>query len=244
MTEPLFFTDLGTVTPGDEVELSGAEGHHAQAVRRIRPGEIIWIGDGAGRAVRGTVLLAEKHTLRIAAAEVIEVKPPSTCYVGVQALAKTERAELAVEILTEAGVDEIIPWQSERSVAKWAPERIERGLARWRAAAREAAKQSRRLRVPLISPPHSLADIQQRIRDAELALVLHESAETSLAKVEIPTKGEILFVIGPEGGLSEAEVAAFAESGAQSVRISDGILRTSTAGVVALAAIKALQERE
>jgi 16S rRNA (uracil1498-N3)-methyltransferase len=164
-------------------------------------------------------------------------------YVAVQALPKGDRAELAVEMLTELGVDEIVPWQSTRSVVRWSPERTERGLTRWRTAAREAAKQSRRFRVPTVAMPMTTAELALRIEQTALTVVLHEVAQTKLAALDLPTAGEVMFIVGPEGGLTDAEVAIFTNAGAQAALIADAVLRTSTAGVVALAQLQALVAR-
>jgi 16S rRNA (uracil1498-N3)-methyltransferase len=240
MTEPLFLGFLDTPEVGDEVCLTGEEGHHAADVRRIRLGEVVLISDGAGRAVRGPVTRTEKGSLAMEVAEVLTTPTPKVRYIAVQALPKADRAELAVEVLTEAGIDQIIPWQAERSIVKWAPERVERALSRWRSTAREAAKQSRRFRVPVVAEPMTTAELVQQIQRVDLALALHEVAETPLPTVELPSSGDVLFIVGPEGGLSDAEVTAFAEAGAKVVLISDAVLRTSTAGVVALAQLQAL----
>ncbi|MDR1711127.1 MAG: 16S rRNA (uracil(1498)-N(3))-methyltransferase [Propionibacteriaceae bacterium] len=240
MTEPLFLGHLDAPKVGDQVALGDAEGHHAADVRRIRAGEVVLISDGAGLAVRGPVTAVAKGELTVEVAEVLQQPAAPIRYIAVQALAKGDRSELAVEVLTEAGIDTIYPWQAERSIVKWAADRVERGLLRWRATAREAAKQSRRFRVPVVADPLTTPELVALIQRADLALVLHESAERPLSSVELPAAGAVVFVIGPEGGLTDAEVAAFTQAGAQAVTISDAVLRTSTAGVVALAQLQAL----
>ncbi len=243
MTEPLFLADLDSPEVGQLVDLTGDEGRHAAAVRRLRVGEVILISDGNGTAVRGPVATADKSGLSITVVEVLHSPPPEVRYVAVQALAKGDRAELAVEMLTELGIDEIVPWQAERSVVRWAPDRTERGLTRWRTTAREAAKQCRRFRVPRVAMPMSTAEVALRIAQTDLTVVLHETAETPLGTIEVPTSGEVMFIIGPEGGLTEGEVAAFTAAGGRAALISDAVLRTSTAGVVALAQLQALGVR-
>ncbi|MBK9695848.1 MAG: 16S rRNA (uracil(1498)-N(3))-methyltransferase [Propionibacteriaceae bacterium] len=244
MTEPLFLGDLDAPQVGQRVALGGDEGRHAAAVRRIRVGEIVRIGDGAGTAVRGPVVESARGVLVIEVAEVLREQLSPVRYVAVQALPKGDRAEAAVEMLTELGIDEIVPWQAERSVVKWAPERVERGLSRWRITAREAAKQCRRLRVPTIAAPMTTAELALRIEQTALTAVLHETATLPLAGLSIPSQGEIMFIVGPEGGLSEDEVAAFAAAGGHVVLIAESVLRTSTAGVVALAQLQALGVRD
>ena len=152
---------------------------------------------------------------------------------AVQALAKGDRSELAVEMLTEVGVGEIVPWSASRSVVRWTGERGEKSLGRWRATAREAAKQSRRLLVPTVAEPMSTAQVARRMAGTDVALVLHEDAELRLSALPLPTAATVLMVIGPEGGIAPEELSAFAAAGARAVSISDGVLRTSTAGAVA-----------
>jgi 16S rRNA (uracil1498-N3)-methyltransferase len=243
MTEPLFLAPLDTPEVGGEVTLTGEEGHHAAQVRRIKAGEVIWISDGAGSAVRGPVVRVEKGEVSVRVDEVVREPERAVRYVAVQALAKGDRAELAVEMLTELGVDEIVPWQSERSIVRWSSDRVERGLTRWRATAREAAKQSRRFRVPTVSMPMTTAELALRIHQTALTAVCHETATQSLADLETPASGEVMFIIGPEGGLTETELEAFTAAGGRPVLIADAVLRTSTAGVVALAQLQALAAR-
>lgn len=243
MTEPLFLAPLDAPEVGKQVTLSGEEGHHAASVRRIRVAETICISDGNGTAVRGEVVSADKGAVTIEVQEVLHVPAPPLRYVAVQALVKGDRAELAVETLTELGVAEIVPWQATRSVVRWSADRVERGLTRWRATAREAAKQCRRFRVPTISMPMTTAELALRIEQTALTVVLHEQAVSSLAELELPTSGEVMFIVGPEGGLTEEEVATFADAGGQPALIADAVLRTSTAGVVALAQLQVLAAR-
>lgn len=244
MTEALFLAYLDDPQVGGRVTLTGDEGRHAAQVRRIRSGEVIWISDGAGTAVRGPVTEVGKQQLTVEVAEVVHVPAGPVRYVAVQALPKGDRAHSAVEMLTELGVDEIVPWQAERSVVKWGPERVERGLTKWRAVAREAAKQSRRFRVPIVSAPLTTKELALRIAQTALTVVLHETATDPIAGLEVPGAGEVMFIVGPEGGLTDEEVAAFGTAGGKVVLIADTVLRTSTAGVVALAQLQALSARD
>lgn len=240
MTDPLFLLErLAGTQPalGGEVLVDGPEGHHAVAVRRLRAGERVVVADGAGGGVRGEVLDATKAGLRVRVDELLDEPAPAVRLVVAQALAKGDRAELAVEMLTEVGVAELVPWQASRSVARWSADRVDRGLTRWRSTAREAAKQSRRLRVPSVSDPVTTKALVQRLAVADLALVLHEDATLPIAAVDLPAGGEVVVVVGPEGGISPEELAAFDAVGARTVRVGDHVLRTSTAGVVALAAL-------
>jgi 16S rRNA (uracil1498-N3)-methyltransferase len=239
VTDPLFFSDdFAEPWPavGSRFTLSGDDGRHAAVVRRIRPGETILIGDGRGNGVRGRVVQASKAGLDIEVSQTL-TEPPSreVRFIAVQALAKGDRAELAVEMLTELGIDEIVPWAASRSVVRWTPERADRALARWRAAAREAAKQCRRLRIPAVADPVSTRELVALVGTVDLALVLHGEAPESLATIELPVAGTVLMVIGPEGGITPDELSALVAAGVQAVSVSDGVLRTSTAGTVALA---------
>ncbi len=240
MTAPLFLADLDRPQIGQTVVVTGDEGRHAVVVRRIRTGETVLVSDGAGQAVRGEVTATDKLGLSVRVDEVLAEPAPSLSFVAVQALAKGDRSELAIEMLTEIGVDEVVPWAAERSIVKWAPERLERALAKWRATVREATKQSRRFRVPVVSLPVDDMHLTARIPTATLALVLHEDATTDIAEVDVPAAGEVLIVIGPEGGIAPAELEAFVDAGAKAVRIADAVLRTSTAGVVAVGQLRAL----
>jgi 16S rRNA (uracil1498-N3)-methyltransferase len=240
VTDALFLLEsmAGTrPTVGDEVLVDGTEGHHAVAVRRLRAGERVVVADGSGSGVRGEVVDATKAGLRVQVLEVLDEPAPPVRLVVAQALAKGDRGELAVEMLTEVGVAEVVPWQASRSVARWSADRVDRGLTRWRSTAREAAKQSRRLRVPTVSDPVTTQALVGRLGAADLALVLHEDATDPIAAVTLPAEGEVVVVVGPEGGISPEELAAFDAVGARTVRVGDHVLRTSTAGVVALAAL-------
>lgn len=243
MTEPLFLAALSDPGIGERIRVGGEEGRHAVAARRIRVGEIVLVADGAGTAVRGPVVNLGRHELELEIVEVLTQPEPAVKYVAVQALPKGDRAEQAIEMLTELGVAEIVPWQASRSVVRWTPDRVERGLTRWRSTAREATKQARRFRIPTVTAPVTTAELTQRIARADLALALHEEASTHLGSLTPPSSGEVLFIVGPEGGISGEELDRFVAAGAQPTLIADAVLRTSTAGVVALAQLQALVAR-
>lgn len=227
---------LEGVVAGAEVEVTGDEAHHAVAVRRLRVGEEVVLTDGRGSRAVGTVGDTGKRrfTVRITQAE--QLTRPSPRFTVVQALPKGDRGELAVEVMTEVGVDRVVPWAAARCVAVWRGERAVRSHAKWQATAREAAKQARRSWHPEVAPLASTDEVVDLVRSAPLALVLHEEGSTSLA--DIPAlDSEVLLVVGPEGGLTEAEVATLTDAGAHVVRLGSEVLRTSTAGVAALSAL-------
>jgi 16S rRNA (uracil1498-N3)-methyltransferase len=240
VTDPLFLReDLPDPLPavGTRVSLDGDEGRHAAVVRRIQVGETVQVADGRGRGVSGPVVEVDRSGIVVEVAVHLAAAERPLRFVAVQALAKGDRSELAVEMLTELGVDEILPWQASRSVVRWSGDRGERSRARWASTVREAVKQARRLRVPSVGPVLSSRSLAAAVADAELALILHEEATETLAGVELPVAGTVLLVIGPEGGIAPEELEAFVAAGGRAVSVSDAVLRTSTAGVVALAGL-------
>lgn len=234
-TTPVFLVD--ELPDGAEAVLAGTEGWHAAAVRRLRPGEQLCLADGRGGLADCTVTAAERDQLRLSVGAHRRLPPPQPRLVVAQALAKGDRAELAVELMTELGVDAVLPWAASRSVVRWQGERGARALARWRSTAREAAKQSRRPWLPDIAEPHGTADVCARIAAAAGAVVLHEAATAPLATAALPVEGDLIVVVGPEGGIADAELAAFTVAGARPVRLGPTVLRASTAGAAALAVL-------
>ncbi|CCH87200.1 Ribosomal RNA small subunit methyltransferase E [Modestobacter italicus] len=234
---PLFLLD--EVPAGDVLTVDGAEGRHAVDVLRLTVGERVRVADGRGLVVEGSVLGAEHATLQVHVLARHDVPPPSPEFVLVQALPKGDRGPLAVDLATELGVDRVVPWTAARCVTRWREDRVDKGLAKWRSAARAASKQARRPRVPEVTEPMSTRQVIGMLADVDLALVLHEQARQPFAAVDIPATGTIAVIVGPEGGLTDGEVVAFRAAGAQSVRLGAEVLRTSTAGAAALAALAA-----
>ena len=193
------------------------------------------MGDGRGTLLRCTVAEVLPDGLRLAVGSRDTVAAPVPRIAVVQALPKGDRAELAVEVLTELGADEIVPWAAARSITQWQGPRGEKALAKWRRTAQEAAKQSRRAWVPQVAPLASTAEVAARPG----LLVLHEAATAPLASVQLPP-GELTLVVGPEGGVTDAELAAF---GGLAVRLGDPVLRTSTAGAAAIAVLSTRLDR-
>jgi 16S rRNA (uracil1498-N3)-methyltransferase len=234
MTPPLFLVDVVSDVP--ELHLRGDEGRHAARVKRLGIGEDVLVSDGMGTLLECVVAAVVDDGLRLTVRARRTVPPPDPRIVAFQALPKGDRAELAVEVLTELGVDEIVPWAASRSIAQWHGSRGDRAVEKWRRTAREAAKQSRRARVPIVSSLASTSEVTARLT-AATGLVLHESADQPLTGIPLPAAGEICVVIGPEGGISADELDAFAAAGATAVRLGRPVLRTSTAGAAALAAL-------
>ncbi|MER6937047.1 16S rRNA (uracil(1498)-N(3))-methyltransferase [Nocardioides sp. NPDC127514] len=245
MTLPVHLVEslVGTRV-GDDIEVTGDEGHHAVVVRRLRVGEEVVLTDGAGEGVTGTITQTTKKSMTVRVDEIIlGDAPPEPALTVVQALPKGDRGELAVEMLTEIGAASIVPWAATRSVAVWKGERAVKSLARWRATAREAAKQSRRLWHPEVEPLATTDAVVSKIEAADVAVVLHEEGTLPLGAVPVIDEGTILVVVGPEGGLTEEEISLFEKAGATTIRLGGEVLRTSTAGVAASAALLARTRR-
>ncbi len=241
-SRPVFFAD--PVPPTGEALLDGPEGRHAARVRRLRAGEALILTDGRGRHAEATVTVAERDALRLHVGRTQTATRPSPRLVAVQAVAKGDRGERAVELLTELGVDEIVPWAAQRCIVKWddtskdgGQNKTRNAHDRWSSVAREAAKQSRRMYFPTVAPLAGTVDVVRRFSGSAAVMVLHSSAEHRLANYSFPRSGDVVIVIGPEGGITSDELAAFTAAGAVAVRLGDGVLRTSTAGAAALAAI-------
>lgn len=242
MTAPLFLLDgqsLATTSVGATLLLDGPEGRHAATVQRIGAGEEVLVADGTGRLARCTVTDAARDSLTLAVAELRDVAPPGVPLVLVQALAKGDRDLQAVEAATELGVDEVVPWQAERSIVQWRGERGAKSLRKWEQQARAAAKQARRPTVPAVAPLVRRDELARRVHDHALTLVLHEDADTPLSSVTLPAQGAVQVVVGPEGGITPAELDALTDAGASVVRLGETVLRSSSAGPAALAVLLA-----
>jgi 16S rRNA (uracil1498-N3)-methyltransferase len=229
---PVFLAPAGELG-GDVIVLSGPEGRHGATVRRLTPGERADVTDGAGNLAECVVTQTGGGVLHLAVRSRRVAPPADPAVVVVQALPKGDRGPLAVELMTEAGVDVIVPWAAQRCVTQWHGERGERALARWRATAREAAKQARRARFPEVAGLASTQDVIRAVGPAALAVLLDPGAARALSTVPLPSSGDLVVIVGPEGGLSPAETAALAGAGAVAAHLGPTVLRTSTAGLVA-----------
>jgi 16S rRNA (uracil1498-N3)-methyltransferase len=247
VSRALFYVDALPAV-GALVDVDGDEGFHAANVRRIRPGEELDLSDGAGTVAHCVVEDAVKGRLSARVVEVRTVPAAAPQVTVVQALPKSDRSELAIELATEAGADGFVAWQSERCVARWdGAAKIDKGLRRWRAVARSAARQSRRPHIPAVSSVVSTPELVRLTRDVVatggLVLALQESAKEPLAEVPIASADSLMLVVGPEGGISDEELAGLRGGGAVVVRLGPSVLRTSTAAAVALGALGVLTPR-
>jgi len=234
VTAPLFLVDPAQLAVG-RVVVDGDEGRHAADVRRLREGEAVLLGDGCGRIGDGVVVSVSRGSIEVDVSSVQDVAAPQPRFVVAQALAKGGRDEDAVEAMTEVGVDVVLGWQASRSVAKW----TDRTQTRWSATARAAAKQARRAWVPEVSGPVTTVALAERAAGAALAVVLHEEATGPLGAIALPDDGDVLLVVGPEGGIAPDELDALTTAGAVACRLGSHVLRTSTAGVAAISVLAA-----
>lgn len=230
---------LDATRTGDVVVLDGPEGRHAATVKRARVGERLRLSDGVGRVVTGEVATVERDRLTVRAESVEDVPPPRTRFVLVQALAKGDRDDQAIEAATELGVDEVVPWQASRSIVQWRGDRGAKAWAKWDAVLVAATKQSRRPRRPVLAPATTTSALADRIGAGATAYVLHEDAVEPLAALSLPSEGDLLVIVGPEGGIAPDELDALQAAGASVVRLGDTVLRSSSAGPAALAVLSA-----
>lgn len=240
MTPPVFLVEAADLA-ADQVTVDGAEGRHAAVVRRIREGETVDLSDGRGLRARCTVTAVGRDHIVCAVVERREEPAPRPRLTVVQALPKGDRGELAVEMMTEVGADAVVPWAAERCVTRWKGDRAAKALAKWRATAREAAKQARRARLPEVADLADRTAVVELLAGADLGVVLHEDGASRLSQLELPVGQDagVVVVVGPEGGFSDAELEVFDAAGAVRALLGPSVLRTSTAGVAALSVLQA-----
>jgi 16S rRNA (uracil1498-N3)-methyltransferase len=236
VSPPVFLAETAQLA-GDRVVLGGAEGRHAATVRRLRSGERVDLTDGAGLLAECVVGEVLRDGLELEVVSRRHEPAPAPRLVVVQALPKGDRGELAVETMTEVGVDEIVPWAASRCITQWRPDRREKSVGRWRSTAREAAKQARRCWLPEVTDLATTSQVADRVAGAALALVLHEGAQAPLSAVTPPAAGDIVLIVGPEGGITDDELGLFTDAGAVPTVLGPTVLRTSTAGVAAAAVL-------
>ncbi|MDE0547019.1 16S rRNA (uracil(1498)-N(3))-methyltransferase [Microbacterium sp. C7(2022)] len=232
-----------SASAGDEVALTGAEAHHAAKVRRVRVGEAVTVGDGHGAWLTGVVESVSPSEVIVRIESRDDVAPVRPRLVLVQALAKTDRDELAIQAATELGVDEIVPWQAARSVSRWDAAKATKGRARWNTIVREAAKQAHRAWLPTVAELSSTADLLARARTSRV-VVLEPQGTEALSELQWNAdESDILLVVGPEGGIAAEELEALADAGARLARLGETVLRTSTAGPAAIAVMNVALRR-
>lgn len=246
VSRALFYVDAVPAV-GELAVVDGDEGFHAANVRRIRSGEELDLGDGAGTVAHVVVEDVAKGRLSARVLGRRTVAPPTPTVTVVQALPKSDRSELAIELATEAGADAFVAWQSDRCVARWdGAAKVDKGLRRWQAVARAAARQSRRPYVPPVTSLVSttgLTDLLGAVGESTVALVLHESAAEPLSAVHLDEVESLTLIIGPEGGIGDDELTALSAAGGVAVRLGPSVLRTTSAAAVALGALGVLTPR-
>jgi len=227
----LFFVD--DLPTSGTYEFSNDDAHHAIRVLRMQVGAEFMLSDGNGAWSLVVATEVNKKSMQVRVTDSGFQEPLATTITVVQALPKGDRAKEAIELLTEAGVDRIVPWASARSIGK--------GSDKFAITAREASKQSRRFRIPEVTELATTAQICEAIKISDLAIVFHESATDKLSdQVSSHNVEHLLIIIGPEGGLTDEEVAAFTEAGAKVALMGRPILRSAHAGIAAVSAVSAL----
>jgi len=241
---PLFTKDFDALpTDGSIVVLDGAEGKHAATVRRMRAGEGIQLTNGAGMRIVGEVVSAAEQRLEIRVSTATFEPKPTPELILIQALAKGDRDELAIQAATELGVAAVIPWQAERSISRWEGSKIAKGVERWQTIVTEAAKQALRVYTPVVELPVTTKQLVGLVSNFTSVLVLDPTAVERLSQTELPGAGSVAIVVGPEGGINEHELSVLQQAGAVRVRLGEEILRTSTAGMAAIAALQSRLNR-
>ena len=246
MVLPLFHissTDAATAEPGREITLAGPEGRHAVNVRRMRVGEGIQLSDGAGIRIGGAVASVAAAELTVLVGEVVKEQPQLPALELVQALAKGDRDEMAVQAATELGVLSVVPWQAERSVSRWEGAKVTKNVERWQTIAAEASKQALRAWVPVVAEPVTTKQLCKLSSPERLLLVLDPTGDLQITQVQLPIAATISVVVGPEGGISPGELEALEAAGAKRVRLGTEVLRTSTAGLAAISILQARLQR-
>jgi 16S rRNA (uracil1498-N3)-methyltransferase len=244
VSDGFFAADLGPgLAVGDTVTISGDEARHAAVVRRVGLGEAVTLTNGRGLVATGPVVrLGGVVEVEVASLASQPVAVPEVLVV--QALPKPDRVSQAIDAMTEVGADRLVPWQAARSVVVWAGERAQNGRDKWARLAREASKQSRRAHFPVIEDLATTEGVAELVRGADLALAMHERATTPLAAIALAPARRIVVIIGPEGGLTDQEVDRFCAEGALACSLGPTVLRTTIAGAVAVAQLRALWQAQ
>jgi 16S rRNA (uracil1498-N3)-methyltransferase len=229
----LFFVDDLPTTVGGSYEFANDDANHAIRVLRMQEGAEFMLSDGKGAWSQVVATEVKKKSMQVRVMDSGFQDPLATTITVVQAIPKGDRAKEAIELLTEAGVDRIVPWLSTRSIGK--------GSEKFAVTAREASKQSRRFRIPEVTDMATTAQICEAIKISDLAIAFHESATTKLSdQVSSHNVEHLLIIIGPEGGLTDEEIDAFTQAGAKVALMGRPILRSAHAGIAAVSAVSAL----
>ena len=228
-----FFVSEGTNFSANQIEVDGDEAHHGVNVLRLKKSEEVKISDGAGNWATGKVVELSKKSFTVEIATCGFDPAPKQRVIAVQAILKNDANKEAIDFLTQVGIDEIIPWQSQHSIGKI----DSKSLSKWQSAARESSRQSRRTRIPVITNTLSTENLISKIKDFENVFVLHEAAENRLSQIEINEEVDVFLIVGPEGGLSEFEVNSFIAAGAKAVRLGESVLRAANAGAAATSVV-------
>jgi 16S rRNA (uracil1498-N3)-methyltransferase len=226
----LFFVEDLPTSTGAIYEFDGEDAHHAVRVLRMTAGEVFMLSDGEGAWSEVKVFAVKKKSLEVQVLSTGFQEPLRTSITVVQAIPKGDRAKEAIELLTEAGVDTIIPWTSSRSIGK--------GSDKFAITAREASKQSRRLRIPRVVDAASTDQICALIKQSSCTVVFHESASSGLSELKLPLGiSDVVIIIGPEGGITDEELTRFTDAGAMLSRMGRPVLRSAHAGIAAVSAL-------
>ena len=228
----LFFVDDLPTAVGSIYEFDNEDAFHAIKVLRLSAGEIFRLGNGDGAWSKVVVENVNKKSMTVKVLESGFEEKLAQHFTIIQAVPKGDRVKESIELSTEGGVDRILMWNSARSIGR-SDDKIEK----LQLTAREASKQSRRLRIPVVAAIPTVDAVVDEIAKADLALVLHESATTSISSSVVAGATRIVLIIGPEGGLTDQEVETFAAAGAKVVLLGRPILRSAHAGLAALAAV-------
>lgn len=232
----LFFVpDLPTKV-GALYSFNSEDANHAIKVLRIEVSEIFRIGDGNGSWASVKVIEVKKRSLEVKVIEVGKEEPLVPQFTVIQGLPKSDRAKEAIELLTAAGADVIVPWLASLSVSRTEV------ISKFAMTAREASKQTRRLFIPEIHSTVKENGVVDLIKGADLALVFHESAQVKLSSVVDSSENyqNVVIIIGPEGGITDSELKSFQTAGAKIVGLGRPVLRSAHAGIAALSAINSL----
>ena len=229
----LFFSDQ--ISTGQRQVLENEEAHHAIKVLRLNTGEVIKISDGVGNWVSGPIVEIAKKELYVSITERGQIQAAKPELVLVQAITKSDRNKEMLELAVEAGVDRIIPWQSERSISKWQSDSEQK----WQVGIKQSCKQARQVKLPQLMQVMSTSEVIKSIGEGGFGIVFHEEASTKFSELTIPnSQSSVYLVIGPEGGISEQELLSFQNNGSKVVRLGDTVLRSAHAGFAALSAVQ------